>query len=77
MKKLSLKNLNFGKDDLLDRKDLKTVFGGYEGGPCTVNCENGMDFAAPDCSSTTTTLYCQNWGGAYYCGGPWPTCSLS
>ncbi|NKI24940.1 hypothetical protein HCG49_00020 [Arenibacter sp. 6A1] len=34
MKKLSLKNLNLGVDNLLQREQLKTVFGGYGGDGC-------------------------------------------
>ncbi|MGV8815867.1 MAG: hypothetical protein ACOH2D_17330 [Gelidibacter sp.] len=34
MKKLSLKNLKLGADDMLQRSQLKTVFGGYGGGSC-------------------------------------------
>lgn len=41
MKKLSLKNLNLNHDDLLQREQLKSIFGGYGGGggdrqPCRV-----------------------------------------
>lgn len=32
--KLSLKNLKLGADDMLQRSQLKTVFGGYGGGSC-------------------------------------------
>lgn len=37
MKKLSLKSLNLGADDLLKRQELKTVLGGYTGG-----CNHGI-----------------------------------
>lgn len=44
MKKLSLNKLKLDADDLLQREQLKTVFGGYGGfnggGDCNSNCSN-------------------------------------
>lgn len=40
MKKLSLKNLKLEASDMLQRNQLKSVFGGYSGGYSGV-CENG------------------------------------
>jgi hypothetical protein len=50
MKKLSFKNLNLKAEDLLQRKELKTIFGGY--GP--KNCKwtyNGVVYAYVDADS--------------------------
>lgn len=40
MKKLSLKNLKLDGNELLQREQLKTVFGGYNGdaGSCSASC---------------------------------------
>ena len=38
MKKLNLKNLTLEVSDLLEREQLKTVFGGYSG-----MCQSGME----------------------------------
>lgn len=36
MKKLNLKSLNLGASDLLNRQELKTVFGGYTDNDCKI-----------------------------------------
>lgn len=42
MKKLSLKKLNLAADDLLQKEQLKTIFGGYGGlGTCVASCCGG------------------------------------
>ncbi|UOY04904.1 hypothetical protein L0P88_13180 [Muricauda sp. SCSIO 64092] len=43
MKKLSLKRLDLNANDLLQREQLKTVFGGYGGGACEISCSSGLD----------------------------------
>ena len=48
MKKLNLKNLKLSKNDMLQRDQLKTVFGGYDGGggstsSCTASSGPGKD----------------------------------
>lgn len=56
MRKLSIGELNLKSNDLLRREQLKTVFGGYEGGSCTANCPNGGP------NGTGWTVTCQGSG---------------
>lgn len=52
MKKLSLSNLELKAIDLLQREELKTVFGGYYGNDfCSVTVECNIN-------GTTTTITC-------------------
>ena len=49
MKKLNLKNLKLDADDMLQREQLKTVFGGYSGG-CWVMCGDGTQAQTGHCN---------------------------
>ena len=55
MKKLSLKNLKLGANDMLQRNELKTVFGGYggDGYQCCNDwgCGTCVTGSNEDCSS--------------------------
>ncbi|WP_136468922.1 hypothetical protein [Flagellimonas onchidii] len=56
MKKLSLKKLNLSKDDLVQKEQLKTVFGGYGGyGGCFDDCKSDSDCGGdcPKCYFTS------------------------
>tara|TARA_R110002049_G_scaffold65035_1_gene170954 strand:+ start:85181 stop:85417 length:237 start_codon:yes stop_codon:yes gene_type:complete len=75
MKKLSLKNLNLEASDMLQRNQLKSVFGGYGEpvGSCTAKCSDdpecptnvlcsGSNCTATDyegCSSDTESKTCE------------------
>lgn len=59
MKKLSLKNLKLGADDMLQRNQLKTVFGGYSGsGTCEddeCSSDSGCTTEHPKCNDFNCT----------------------
>ncbi|OQD42717.1 hypothetical protein BUL40_09355 [Croceivirga radicis] len=61
MKKLSLKKLNLGADELLQKEQLKTVFGGYGSG-CFDDCKSDSD-----CSGECPKCYITQ-GGDGGCG---------
>lgn len=68
MKKLSLKNLKLGVDEMLQRNELKSVFGGYGGssaeGSCAIKCASGVWIHnCPDVSPSTQEWACTNQGG--------------
>jgi len=72
MKKLSLKNLKLEASDLLQRNQLKTVFGGYGGyfggsqtKPCRITCANGVTLeGGPHCpTQTNIDIICREIGG--------------
>lgn len=78
MKKLSLKKLNLAEEELLQREQLKTVFGGYgtwEDGKCTMEMSctlmNGnkkkitCSSDEGDCSTGSNSISCDN--KTYYC----------
>lgn len=62
MKKLSLENLKLEADDMLQRNQLKAVFGGYYGGPdCTIYCKDSNnnilgEITVSKCPSSGTAL---------------------
>ncbi len=61
MKKLSLKKLNLGVGDLLQRDELKSVFGGYgsqcPGGGIPCSCVNGNGGVTVGCASSVEACY--------------------
>ena len=75
MKKLSLKNLKLETNDMLQRNQLKTVFGGYAypGGSCCVTVVGNVStsrhcgFSKQEAIDEANTV--ASWGGvrAYWC----------
>ena len=68
MKKLSLKNLKLNESDLLQRNQLKSVFGGYDGGGgCSrfiATCTSGW-VGSTNCGSVAQGMleHCNSSGG--------------
>ena len=68
MKKLSLKKLNLEANDMLQRNQLKTVFGGNGGygggtGPWTCICEGEDVYNQSACSHEVCDVACSDNGG--------------
>ena len=80
MKKLSLKNLKLDGNDLLQREQLKAVFGGYEVNGTQCRCKNSNTGAAWFTGSLHSCDDCGSWcdnnvptGSTYtswICSGP-------
>lgn len=62
MKKLSLKNLKLDVDDLLQREQLKTIFGGSGGNCPDDECQTDSDCPEvyPNCTNFNFTESCKN-----------------
>ncbi len=74
MKKLKLKGLELNDREMLERNQLKAVFGGYTyGGDWACGCNSGVNITgAPDCSASTCNWACNNqggWNGSCVCAG--------
>lgn len=65
MKKLSLKNLNLEVSDLLQRSQLKSVFGGYSDPACGGGRTTQFTWACPDGSASGTGYTCTEYLQAY------------
>ena len=67
MKKLSLKNLNLKATEMLQRTQLKTVFGGYGGAGNGTECicVNTATSEIVDSHTFNTPEYCKSFCGAY------------
>jgi hypothetical protein len=57
MKKLSLKKLKLEASDLLQRNELKTVFGGYYSDQILEFCESSMCHPSSVCSTSYSDPY--------------------
>jgi hypothetical protein len=58
MKKLSLEKLKLAADDVLQRDQLSTIYGG-SGGGCYLTCPNwSRSMEVADCSLSTREFYC-------------------
>lgn len=65
MKKLSLKNLNLGVNDLLQKQQLKSIFGGYGSGSCGYKSPNGEVWCG--LSANQAAAAAANNGGYWCC----------
>lgn len=65
MKKLSLRNLKLGNDDLLQREQLKTVFGGNTG--CAYQGGNGYAGISDPNMAYMTAMAGSIQNGGYFC----------
>ncbi len=74
MKKLSLNKLNLQEGELLQRKELKTILGGYQVYVCWDSSAIFL-YEQPDvCDEAFLAAYCENRGGGKECiiGSPNP-----
>ncbi|WP_026808949.1 hypothetical protein [Arenibacter latericius] len=76
MKKLSLKNLKLNSNDLLQREQLRSVFGGYGGGSCTLHCVDGTELSVTSCKGGDARESCKDYGGPDRCSGDATTCDV-
>ncbi len=74
MKKVRLKNLNLSTNELLQREQLKTVFGGYvhdicpDGKPCLIQCPSRQICGGPYCpTQINVDEICSEPGGICNC----------
>ncbi|MFI1745055.1 hypothetical protein [Thalassobellus sediminis] len=67
MKKLSLKKLNLGASDMLQRNQLKTVFGGGYGDGYYACCYNNDLFNCSPCVYTGTATSCPSGQSLFAC----------
>ncbi len=78
MKKLNLKNLKLSSSDLLQREQLKSVFGGYippsRGGGNYGSCTVTLDCYSGTVSCTSQTGDCKRGWGDITCDGITYTC---
>ncbi len=66
MKKLSLKSLKLGANDLLQREQLKTVFGGYSDGPCANGASGELTYwSCGDGSNSGSAYVCPEHAQAF------------
>jgi hypothetical protein len=65
MKKLNLEKLKLATEDVLQRNQMGTIYGGSGGGTCTLTCDNwqrGMEVS--HCSDTIVWMHCGSEHGA-------------
>lgn len=71
MRKMSLNKLLFDSKDLLQREQLKTVFGGYNAASCTADCGGGKKVTCTGSGTCVqvdgTSGYCSINGTVTYC----------
>lgn len=69
MEKLRLTSLRLSKEELLEKAQLKNIFGGAFGeGSCTVTCNDGTQHEVSDCDRSTAEKAC-GVGEASQCAG--------